>query len=140
VDTEEGVPAQHFHVPILEVEGFMQSRYRWVNGRLVEKGGVDGGLIIRRICDREVGQSGNADGWRLSSRADGRFGSRVLFRNGDLFELEGSGSLRFEISVGRSEGCGNGSCRGTFLVRDGLLRLPGLEYGWGREAIPTTLP
>jgi hypothetical protein len=59
VDTEQCVPAQHFHVPVLEVEGLMRGYGR----------GVDGRLVIRSICDREVGQSGDADGWRLS---DGR--------------------------------------------------------------------
>jgi len=86
VDTEESVPAQHFHVPVLEVEGFMPSRYRWVNGRLVGRGGVGGGLIIRRICDREVGEGGDANGWRPSNGADGRFGNLVLFWNVVRFE------------------------------------------------------
>jgi len=86
VDTEEGVLAQHFHVPVLEVEGLMPGRYHWVNGGLVGRGSANGGVIIRRIWDCEVGQGGDADGRRLSNGAGGGFGSRVLFWNGDRFE------------------------------------------------------
>jgi len=86
VDAEEGVLAQYFHVPVLEVEGLMLGRYHWVDGRLVDRGRANGGVIIRRIWDCEVGQGGDADGGRLSNGADGRFWSRVLFWNGDRFE------------------------------------------------------
>ena len=91
--TEECVPAQYFRVPILEVEGLVWSYGRGVDGMLLVRsiwddgvdrmlvsrgirgGGVDWRLVIgRRICDREVGQSGNADGWRL---CDGRPGDSV---------------------------------------------------------------
>ena len=34
VDTEEGVPTQHFHIPILEVEGVMGGYGRGVGERL----------------------------------------------------------------------------------------------------------
>ena len=51
MDTEEGAPTQHFHVPIVEVEGVMGSYGR----------GVGESLVIRSICDGEVGQTGNAD-------------------------------------------------------------------------------
>ena len=45
MDTEQCVPAQHFHVPVLEIEGPMGDHDR----------GVDGRLIIRSIRDGEVG-------------------------------------------------------------------------------------
>ena len=51
VDTEEGVPTQHFHAPILEVEGAIGGYGR----------GIDGQLVIRSICNGEVGQIGNAN-------------------------------------------------------------------------------
>ena len=60
VETEEGVPAQHFDVSILEEEGVM--------GRYCCR--VDGGLVVRSVYHREVGQSGNANGRRVS---DGGF-------------------------------------------------------------------
>ena len=58
VDTEEGVPAHHFHVPILEVEGVVRAYGRRVRGR----------VLIKNICDLEIGQGGNADGGRLGGR------------------------------------------------------------------------
>ena len=35
VDTEEGVPTQHFYIPILEVQGIMRGHGRGVGGNLV---------------------------------------------------------------------------------------------------------
>jgi hypothetical protein len=59
VDTEQCILVQRFHVPVLEVEGLVQGG---------DRGVVDGRLVIRSISDREIGQSGNADGRRLSGR------------------------------------------------------------------------
>jgi len=56
MDAEQCVPTQHFDVPVFEVEDVM-------GGYGCE---VDGRLVIRSICDREVGQSSDAAGWRLS--------------------------------------------------------------------------
>ena len=52
---EQDVVTQHFDVPVLKVEGVMGMYSRGFEGRLVVKG----------VCDREVGQSGDADGWGL---------------------------------------------------------------------------
>ena len=87
VNTEECVPAQHFDVPVLEVQGLMGN-----NGR-----GVGGRLVIRGIRNREIGEGGNADGRRLgygrrrncfSLWCGNRIGYRVLR------------DLRFETCVG----------------------------------------
>ena len=76
VDAEERIPAQYFDVPVIKVEGFMRSRGREVDRKIVIRsiwdGGVNGRLIIGGICDGEVGQSGNVDGWRMSDGGDGR--------------------------------------------------------------------
>ena len=72
VDTEEGVRTQHFHVPILEVEGVMRGYSR----------GVGEKLVIGSICNGEVGQTGNADGWGLG---EGGFGDRFNLRSGNRF-------------------------------------------------------
>ena len=76
MDTEERVPAQYFDVPVVEAEGFVRSRGRGVDWKIVIRSicdrGVDGKLIIGGICDGEVGQSGNVDGWRMSDGGDGR--------------------------------------------------------------------
>ena len=65
MDTEECVPAQHFHVPVLEVEGLMRSRGRRVDGKLIARGaqdcGVGGGLVVGGIWDREVRESGDVN-------------------------------------------------------------------------------
>ena len=69
VNTEECVPTQHFHAVVFEVEGLMRDYCSGVDRKVVIRGirdrGVDGRLIIGSICDREVGQSGDADGRRL---------------------------------------------------------------------------
>ena len=54
VNTEEGVFTQHFHVPILKVEGAMGG---------YDGHGVDGKLVTGSIYNGEVGQTGIADGW-----------------------------------------------------------------------------
>ena len=87
VNTEEGVSTQNFHVPILKVEGAVGSYDRGVCGR----------LVIRSICNGEVGQSGNADGRRLG---DGGFGGCFSLRDGDRFERRGLKDLRFGVYVG----------------------------------------
>ena len=87
VHTEERVPAEHFDVPIFEVEGIMGGYGRGVGGR----------LVIRGIRNREIREGGNADGWRLgygrrrnffSLWCGNRIGNRVLR------------DLRFETCVG----------------------------------------
>jgi len=77
-DTEECIPAQHFHVPVIEIEGLMWNYGCGVNEGLILEGGVRGRLIIGSICGREVGQSGDADGWRLNDGCDGRFRNYAL--------------------------------------------------------------
>jgi hypothetical protein len=61
MDTEQDVVTQHFDVPILEVEGVMG----------VYSCRIERGLVIRCICDREVGQGGDADGWDCGTRDTG---------------------------------------------------------------------
>ena len=51
VDTEEGIRTQHFHIPILEVEGVMGGYGRGIGER----------FVIGGICDCEVGQTGHAN-------------------------------------------------------------------------------
>ena len=113
MNTEECVPAQHFCVPVFEVEGLMRSRGCEVNGKLIVRSlrvrGVSGRLVVGCICNGEVGQSGNADGWRVSNGSDGRRRNRVRFSNGDRFEWRGLGDLRFEVLIRKPKGCGNGS-------------------------------
>ena len=81
VDTEESVPAQYFDVPVVEVEGFMWGCGRGVDRKFFVRSicdrGVDGRLIIGGICDSEVGQSGDADGWRMSDGGGGRRRNQV---------------------------------------------------------------
>ena len=47
---EEGIPAQHFHIPVFEVEGLMLSYGRGIYGRLIVRciryRGVDGRLVV----------------------------------------------------------------------------------------------
>ena len=52
VGTEQGVTTQHFNVPVFEVEGVMEGHSR----------GVERGLVVRGIRDREIRQGGDADG------------------------------------------------------------------------------
>ena len=113
MNTEECVPAQHFCVPVFEVEGLMRSRGCEVSGKLIVRNlrvrGVSGRFVIGGICDGEVGQSGNTDGRRVSDGNDGRRRNRVWLSNGDRFEWRGLGDLRFEVLIGKPKGCGNGS-------------------------------
>ena len=87
VDTEEGVRTQYFHVSILEVEDIVGGYGR----------GVDGRLVIRSICNGEVGQGGNTDGWRLG---DGGSGNRFSLWGDDRFERRGLRNLQFDVYVG----------------------------------------
>jgi len=96
---------------------------------------VDGGLVVRGICDCEVGQSGDADGRRVSDR---RSRNRVRLRGRDWFGWRGL--RRFYISVGKSQGCGNWSRSGIILVHAGLLWFSCGEYRWGRKTLPVMLP
>jgi len=120
VDAEKCVPAQHFHIPVLEVEGLMLSYCRGVDGKLLVRGirggWVDGKLVVSGIGGREVGQSGDADGRRVGDGCDGRFGNCSRHWGGDRFEWKGLVDLRFGISIRKSEGCGNGGCSGVVLV------------------------
>jgi hypothetical protein len=141
VDTEQRIPAQHFHVPVLEVECLMPGcGHGVIDGRpVVRNTGVDGRLVIGSICDREVGQGGNAEGRRMSSRRCRDHSVRL--RDGDRFEWKRMRNLlRFGISAWMSQGCGDGSCGGVFLVRACRLWFTGSEYGWWREALPATPP
>ena len=61
VNTEEGIPTQHFDVPIFEVECVMVPYGR----------GTDGKLCIRGVRCCEVRYSSNADGWGLCNRGCG---------------------------------------------------------------------
>ena len=74
--TEEGVSTQHSHVPVLEIEGSMRNYGRGIDGGLVIGGncdcGVDGRFVIRNVCDGEVGQTGSADGRRVSDGSNGK--------------------------------------------------------------------
>jgi hypothetical protein len=132
VDTEQCVPAQRFHVPILEVEGLVRGCGRGVvGGRLVVRGicdrDVDGRLVIGSICDREVGESGDADRWRLCDR---RCGNHDIWPWGEnQLEWGRLKDMRFGIFVGKSQGCDNGSCGGVFLVRARSLRFTSGEHG-----------
>ena len=119
MDTEERAPTQYFPVPILEVEGLMWSYGRGVDRILVRSirddgvdgtlvsgttrdGEVDGKLVIRCVCDREVGQSGDAGGRGLYDGSDGRCGNRVCLWSGDRFEWRGLGNLGYRICVRKS--------------------------------------
>ena len=64
MNAEQCVPAQHFDVPVLDMEGLMERYGREVDGR----------LVIRMIRDREVGQSGNVGGRGLG---EGRYRNGV---------------------------------------------------------------
>ena len=97
---EERVPAQHFDIPVLEVEGIMRSYCRRIGERPVIGSvcsrGLDGSLVIGAICDCEVGQSGGADGWRPG---DGRSRGCVFLWSSDRFGWRGLGNLRFKTWV-----------------------------------------
>jgi hypothetical protein len=90
VDAEQCVLTQHFHVPIMEVEGLV-----WGCGR----GVIDRMPVIGGIGNREVGQSCDADGRRMSGRRSGNPG--VWLWGGDRFEWRRLRDLGFGISVGK---------------------------------------
>ena len=143
-DTEECVSAQHFDVPILEVEGFMRGYGRRVDERLVIgntcRRGIDGRLVIRGVCDYEVGQSGDADGGGMDDGSGGRCRDWVCLFDGDRFGWRRLKNIGFEVLVRESERCGNGSCGGVLFAFVSRFWLPGIEYRWGRKALPATLP
>ena len=140
MNTEERIPAQHFRVSVLEVEGLV-----WGCGR-----GVDGILVIRDIRDREVGQSGDADRRRMGGRCRDsvclwssdkfEWSLRPDIRSGDQIKWRGPRNLRFDVSVRKSQEYRNGSRNRISLVRHNWPSLSGREYRWGRKALPTTLP
>ena len=150
MNTEEYVPAHYFHIAIFEVERFMWSYGRGVGVKLIVSGiwdrGVDLGLVIRNIRNREVGESGDACGRRMSG---GRCRNRICLWDGERsewgrlsdlrFEWRGSRDMGFGISAGESNGCNNRSCSRVSLPRAGRVWPPGGEYRWGREALPPTL-
>ena len=144
VDTEECVPAQHFSVSVLEIEGFVWSCSRGIGWKLVIGsfcgGRVDGRFIIIGVRDREVRQSGDAGGRRLGDGYSRRWMNCARFWGGDQLRWRGLGDLRFEIPVRKSKGCDNGGCGGISLAWGDQVWPRGREYGWGREALPATLP
>ena len=81
MDAEKCVPAQDFDVPVLEVESFMWGYGRGFYVRFIIRSAcdrrVDGRFAIGGVCNGEVGQSGNADGWRLNEEGGGRCRNRV---------------------------------------------------------------
>jgi len=143
VNTEERVLAQHFYVPVFEVEDFMRNRGRRVDGKLAIRGignrGVDRRFVVRNIRNGEVGESGYADGRRLNDWSDGGCRNCGRHRGGDRFEWRGLRELMLEF-VWEPEGRDNWSCSGVFLVRTSWFGSPGREDRWGREALPPTLP
>ena len=144
VDTEERVPTQYFDIPVVEVESLMWGCSRGVNrkffiGSIFDRG-VDGRLIIGGICNGEIGQSGDTDGRGMSGGSGGRRRNWARLWSGNRYWRRGLEDLRLGVSVRKSQGCGNGSCSGVFLVHANRLWLLGCEYRWRREALPTALP
>jgi hypothetical protein len=132
-------PAQHFHAPVLKIEGFMRGYGYGVDGRLVVRSicdrGVEGRLVIRCICDREVGQSGDADGRRLG---DGRCTGTVSVSrvatdsSGGGWGIRGSGS-----PLGSPRDVGTGVAAGPFwFVPVGFDLLVVNTGGGGRPSQP----
>ena len=121
VDAEGRVTTQHFHVSVLEIEGFVWNHGHGVDGELLVRGicdgGANGGVVIGNVCGREVGESGDADGRRVSDGGDRGCRNYVRLWDGDRFELRRLRGARFGISVGKPERCDDGSCSGVFLVR-----------------------
>ena len=64
VNTEEGVPAQHLNVTVLEVEDLVASGGCGL-------GRVGGRFCVRRICDGEIRKSGGTAGRTLDGRRSG---------------------------------------------------------------------
>ena len=98
---------------------------------------VGGRLVIRSICDREVGQSRNADGWRLR---DGGCRNDVWLWGSDESEWRGLRNLRFEVRLRKTQGCCDGSCSEIFLVLAGRFWFAGYEFRRRRKTFPVTLP
>jgi len=96
VDTEQRVPAQYLHVPVLDVEGPVGSYGR----------GVDGRFVVGSICDCEVGQSGDADGRRLD---DGGHKNRFWLWGSVGFGWRGLRGLWFDTCVKTRGGGGRPS-------------------------------
>ena len=122
----------------------MRNRGRGVDRKIVIRSicdrGVDERLIIGGICDGEIRQSGDSGGRRMSDRNAGRRRDRIWLWSGDRYVRRGLGDLRFRVSVRKSQGCGNGSCSGVFLVCTNWFWLLCREGRWRGEALPVTLP
>jgi len=87
-------------------------------------------LVVGSVCEREVGQSCDADRRRLNG---GGCGDRFWLWDGVGFGWRGLRDLGFEILVRKSQGCDNWSYSGVFCrVRASWFWLPGLEGGWRR--------
>ena len=87
MDAEDRVTTQHFHIPVLEVEGSMWSWGSGVCGkffvRSIRDRWVGGRLFIGNIGGRKVGESGDADGRRVSDGGDRRCRNRIRLWDGD---------------------------------------------------------
>ena len=129
VDAEQRVPAQHFYVSVLEVEGVMRSHGC----------GVDWRFLIRGVRDCEVGETGDAYGRGLSN---GSYGDCVYFWSDDRTEWGrrwlGLKDLRFGIPARESQGCGDRSGSGVSLTCSFLFHRR--EYRRRREALPAAVP
>ena len=127
MNAEQYVPAQYFHIPILEVEGVMMSHGC----------GVGWGFVVGGVRNGEIGETGDAYGRRLG---EGSYGDCVCFWNGDWIKWRwlGPRDLRFEILTRKSQGCDNWSRSGIFLIF--WFQLPDCECRWGREALPAAIP
>ena len=120
VDAEECILAQHFYVAVLKVEGFMWNYGCEVSGEFVIgiicDRGIDGILVTGNVCDCDVGKSGDAGGRGMGVGGDRRFWDCIWLWDGGRFEQRGMRDLRFEVSVRKSQGCGNGSRSRVALV------------------------
>ena len=98
---------------------------------------VDWGFIVGLVRDGEIGETGDAYGWRLGNRSHG---DCVYFWGGDRIERRGlrRGDLRFEICTWKSQRCDDGSRGGILLTC--RFRLADCECRWGREALPIAIP
>ena len=127
MNTEQCVPAQYFHIPVVDVEGVMRDRGC----------GVDWRFVIRGVCDGEVGETGDAYGRRSGNRS---YRDYIYFWGSDRIGWRGLGlgNLRFGVSTRESQGCDDRGCSGVSLAFSFLF--PGREYRWRREAFPATIP
>ena len=99
--------------------------------------GVDWRFVIRCVCDGEVGETGDAYGWRLGNWSCGDY---VYFWGGDRIGWRRLrlGDLRFGVSTSESQGCDDRSCSRVSPACSCLF--PSREYRWKREALPAAAP